>query len=161
MNFNLTEDRQMLADSLGRYLSDRYAFETRNRIAFSEQGWSNEHWAALAELGITGALFSEKAGGFGGVGFDIGAVFEQLGKALVVEPFLGALMAGRELEKFGGHGKLLADVIAGNKIAAFAHQEPESRYELANVRTRGGKTGTGWELTGLKAVVPQDRKSVV
>src|SRR3546814_2082872 len=68
----------LLADSLGRYLSNRYAFETRNRIAFSEQGWSNEHWAALAELGITGALFSEKAGGFGGVGFDIGAVFEQL-----------------------------------------------------------------------------------
>src|SRR3546814_3094712 len=97
---------------------------------------SNEHWAALAELGITGALFSEKAGGFGGVGFDIGAVFEQLGKALVVEPFLGALMAGRALEKSGGHGKLLADVIAGNKIAAFAHQEQESRYELDTVRTR-------------------------
>src|SRR3546814_12771273 len=94
-----------------------------------------------------------------GVGYYCGAVVEQLGKALVVEPFLGALVAGRAHEKAGGHGKLLADVIAGNKIAAFAHQEPESRYELANVRTRGGKTGTGWELTGLKAVVPQDRKS--
>ncbi|PXA86868.1 pimeloyl-CoA dehydrogenase small subunit [Nostoc sp. 3335mG] len=155
MDFNHSEDRQMLADTLGRYLQQRYPIETRNRISTSEDGWSREHWAALAELGVVGALFGEEAGGFGGTGFDIAAVFEQLGKALVVEPFLGTLMAGRVLAKAGGQDALLGDVIAGSTLIAFAHEEPQSRYDLADVETRAERRGDGWALTGHKAVVPQ------
>src|ERR1700761_1967095 len=104
MDFHHSEDRQMLADTLGRYLQQRYPIDARNRISASDEGWSREHWAALAELGVVGALFGEEAGGFGGTGFDIAAVFEQFGKALVVEPFLGTLMAGRALARAGGQG---------------------------------------------------------
>lgn len=155
MDFNHSEDRQMLADSLGRYLQQRYPIETRHRISASDAGWSAEHWAALAELGVIGALFAEEAGGFGGSGFDIGVVFEQIGKALVVEPFLGALMAGRILAKAGGQEELLASMIGGETLIAFAQEEPQSRYDLADVTTRAVRAGEGWTLTGAKAVVPQ------
>jgi alkylation response protein AidB-like acyl-CoA dehydrogenase len=155
MDFHHSEDRQMLADTLGRYLQQRYPIDTRNRISGSEEGWSREHWAALAELGIVGALFGEEAGGFGGTGFDLAAVFEPLGRALVVEPFLGALMAGRALAKAGGQDALLGDVIAGTTLVAFAHEEPQSRYDLADVETKAARSGDGWALTGRKAVVPQ------
>ena len=33
MNFQHTEDRRMLADSLNRFVSEQYGFETRDRIA--------------------------------------------------------------------------------------------------------------------------------
>jgi alkylation response protein AidB-like acyl-CoA dehydrogenase len=155
MDFNHSEDRQMLADTLGRYLQQRYPIDARHRIAGSDEGWSREHWAALAELGVVGALFGEEAGGFGGTGFDIAAVFEQLGKALVVEPFLGTLMAGRALAGAGGQVALLDEVIAGSGILAFAHEEPQSRYDLADVTTRATRGGDGWTLDGAKAVVPQ------
>jgi alkylation response protein AidB-like acyl-CoA dehydrogenase len=155
MDFHHSEDRQMLADTLGRYLQQRYPIDVRNRISGSDEGWSREHWAALSELGVVGALFGEEAGGFGGTGFDIAAVFEQLGKALVVEPFLGTLMAGRMLAKAGGQHALLGDAIAGTTILAFAHDEPQSRYDLADVATRAMRNGDGWVLTGIKAVVPQ------
>lgn len=145
----------MLADTLGRYLQQRYPIATRHAIAGSEAGWSREQWAALAELGIAGALFGEAAGGFGGTGFDIAAVFEQLGRALVVEPFLGTLMAGRALAGAGGQDALLGEAIAGAGVLAFAHEEPQSRYDLADVATRAERTGDGWTLTGAKAVVPQ------
>src|ERR1700761_7680572 len=101
MDFTHSDDRQMLADTLGRYLAQKYDFETYKRIAASDVGFSRETWGALAELGVVGALFGEEAGGFGGTGFDIAVVFEALGRALVVEPFLGTLMAGRLLADRG------------------------------------------------------------
>lgn len=95
MNFDLTDERQMLQDSLRRFLRDKYDTETRNRILESETGYSTEIWEGLAELGVIGALFTEEQGGFGGAGFDLAVVFEELGRAGVVEPLLeSAVLAG-------------------------------------------------------------------
>lgn len=155
MDFKHSEDRQMLSDTLGRYLQQRYPVDVRHRISGTDAGWSREQWEALVEMGVIGALFDETAGGFGGAGFDIGVVFEQLGRALVVEPFLGTLMAGRALAAAGDQTKLLAAVISGGSILAFAHEEPQSHYDLEDVITRAERDGDGWRLTGAKAVVHQ------
>ena len=155
MNFNHSEDRQMLTDTLGRYLQQRYPIEERHKISGSEDGWSSTHWEALAELGIVGALFDEGAGGFGGTGFDIAAIFEPNGRALVVEPFLGTLMAGRALAQAGGQEALLEKMILGTTLVAFAHEEPDSRYDLAGITTSAARADDGWTLTGAKAVVAQ------
>ena len=79
MNFNQSDDRRMLADSLDRYLAEQYSIETRHAISKSATGYSAEQWAKFAELGLIGALFTEEQGGFGGTGFDIATVFESLG----------------------------------------------------------------------------------
>ncbi|WP_201722360.1 acyl-CoA dehydrogenase family protein, partial [Sulfitobacter sp. HI0040] len=68
MNFDLTEERQMLQDSLRRFLRDKYDTATRNKILESDAGMSTEIWTGLAELGVIGALFTEEQGGFGGKG---------------------------------------------------------------------------------------------
>ncbi len=157
MNFEHTEDRRMLADSLGRLLREQYPFETRDRIAGSPEGWSASHWKQIAELGTIGALFGEADGGYGGSGFDIAVVFEQLGRGLVVEPFLGALLVGRAIAAAGSEAQRgrLAEIIGGGCIAALAHEEPDSYYEAACVSTRAQRQGGGWVLDGAKAVVAQ------
>lgn len=99
MDFTPSDERRMLGDTLGRYLATHYGFATRQRIAGSPEGFSREAWGAMAELGMIGALFGEEAGGYGGAGFDIATVFEAIGRAIVVEPFLGTLMAGRLLTR--------------------------------------------------------------
>ena len=81
MNFNQSDDRRMLADSLDRYLAEQYSIETRHAITKSATGYSPEQWAKFAELGLIGALFTEAQGGFGGTGFDIATVFEDLDEA--------------------------------------------------------------------------------
>ena len=155
MDFRPSEDRQMLADTLARFLADRYPIDARNRIAASPEGFSRPIWNELAELGVIGALLPESAGGFGGAGFDVATVFEAIGRALVVEPFLGALMAARVLARAGGHEALLEQVIAGTRILAFASEEPESRYDLSAIETQARRAGDGWVLDGRKAVVAQ------
>jgi alkylation response protein AidB-like acyl-CoA dehydrogenase len=158
MNFDLTEERRMLADTLNRFIGDRYSFDVRERIARSPTGFSPELYLQLAELGIIGALFGESDHGFGGAGFDISVVFECLGRGLVVEPLLGALMAGRAIAMAGSAAQRrhLVNIINGSTIAAFAHAEPDARYELARVCTRATRTadGQGWVLVGRKSVVP-------
>ena len=155
MDFTPSDERRMLGDTLGRYLATHYGFATRQRIAGSPEGFSREAWGAMAELGMIGALFGEEAGGYGGAGFDIATVFEAIGRAIVVEPFLGTLMAGRLLTRAGHHDGLVTDMMAGSRIATAALYEAQGRYDYANVVTRAEPDGVGWRLTGTKAVVPQ------
>ncbi len=155
MNFQHTEDRRMLADTLNRFVSEQYGFETRNRIALSATGFSREMWSRFAELGIIGALFGEGDGGFGGEGFDIALVFECLGRGLVVEPFLGSLIVGHAIARAGNAAQKerLSSLLEGSAVAALAHDEPDAHYEQSKVSTQAARRGDGWVLNGAKAVV--------
>ncbi|WP_399698057.1 acyl-CoA dehydrogenase family protein [Xenophilus sp.] len=155
MNFEHTEDRRMLADSLDRFIAEQYGFNERDRIARSDEGFDAARWSQLAEIGALGALFPEDVGGFGGAGFDVAVVFESLGKGLVVEPFLGALIVGRAIAQAGtaAQKERIASLIDGSTVAALAHEEPGSHYEPTQVATRAERSGDGWVLKGAKAVV--------
>ncbi|QGZ56312.1 acyl-CoA dehydrogenase family protein [Paraburkholderia acidiphila] len=155
MDFQHTEDRRMLADTLNRFIAEQYGFPTRDTIARSTEGFSADMWQRFAELGVIGALFDEADGGFGGAGFDIAVVFEALGRGLVVEPFLDTLIVGRALAHAGSEAQRarIASFIEGSQIAALAHDEPGSHYEDARVTTRAEKSGDGWVLQGAKGVV--------
>lgn len=156
MDFNHTETRAMLADSLNRFLADHYGAEQRNVIIASSNGISEEIWQQLAELGILGALFSEEEGGFGGDGFDIAVVFESLGRALVVEPVLqSAILCGRLLVALGNDEQkvLVEQLIAGQARLALAHTEEDNHYDLDIVDCDAVKVEDGYQLTGHKTVV--------
>ena len=161
MNFVHTEDRRMLADSLNRFIAEQYAIEARNQLAYGAVGHSPQLYAQFAELGAIGALFPESAGGFGGAGFDISVVFECLGRGLVVEPLLGALVVGQALVAAGSDAQReqLAGIIDGSTIAALAHDEPGSHYELNNVSTTATRQGDGWVINGVKGVVAFGEKA--
>lgn len=155
MNFEHTEDRRMLSDMLRRFVAEQYDFATRMRHAESPQGYSPEFWRRYADLGAIGALFTEADGGLGGAGFDISVVFEALGRGLVVEPFLDAVMVGDAIAAAGSPAQreALEGLISGGITAALAHAEPESGYDLNHVATRAQRTADGWVLDGAKAVV--------
>lgn len=156
VDFALTEERQMLQDTLRRYLADRYSTETLNGILQEDEGYSRTVWSELAELGVIGALFGEAEGGFGGAGFDLAVVFEEFGRAGVVEPFLDtAVLAGGLIADLGSDGQktIVEEVIAGSVQLAFAHGEPDSRYELSRVSAKAEMRGDAFVLNGRKAVV--------
>ena len=69
MDFQHSEDRRMLADTLRRFLAERAPIDRRNAAAYGDAGHDPAVWQGLGELGVIGALFPESAGGFGGAGF--------------------------------------------------------------------------------------------
>ncbi len=154
MNLIYSEDTQMLSETMGRFISDRYDFVTRQRAANGDFGYDADVWTELAALGITGALFDEASGGYAGDGFSLMAVFEQIGRGLMVEPFLPALMAGRALQAVEGQSARVMAVANGARIA-FAHQEPGARFGMTTINTTARRDGEEWVLDGAKTMVAQ------
>ena len=148
MDFTLGGDRQALVDVLGRFLGERYSIAKRRDAAWEASGHDNRTWEQLAEIGAIGVLFDPLRGGFGGSPFDVLAVFECLGQALVSEPMLPVLMAGSVLPD-----SELAAIISGERIVGMALFEPQSRYDWRDIATSASRDGDGWRLDGIKAVV--------
>ena len=157
MNFDFTEEQGMLRDSVARFVQDDYDFDTRRAIANSDEGMSREHWQTFAELGWLSVPFAEELGGFGGSPIDVMVVMEELGKGLVVEPYLATvLMFGGLLQKGGSDSQkeaLIPQIIDGSLQGAFAYLERQGRYELSDVKTTATADGDNYTLSGEKVVV--------
>ncbi|OSZ71927.1 pimeloyl-CoA dehydrogenase small subunit [Sphingomonas sp. IBVSS1] len=153
MDFNFTEEQTMLRDSLSRYLANTYDFDTRQKTVREGKGWNPAVWTAFAEeLGILCAPFSEAHGGLGGGPVENMVVMEELGRAIVLEPYLSTVViGGGALKAVGGAiaDELIPGIIAGQVRIAFAAYEPQGRFHLNDVTT----TLKGGQLNGHKAVV--------
>ena len=92
MDFSLNEIQLMLADSIEKFIENEYDFDTRQKYAGSESGYSSTVWQTFAELGWTAVPFSEEDGGFDGGPVDMMVVMERFGRGLVVEPYLANIV---------------------------------------------------------------------
>ena len=157
MNFDLSEEQQLLADSLKRYLNNEYSIDARAKIVASPTGWSEPVWAAFAEMGLLGVPFPDEHGGFGGTAVDVMLVMEAMGEALVVEPYwVNVGLAGRLLARAGSaeqQKRILPALIQGKHRLAFAHTERTARYDLRHVGARAKRSGQGFTLEGEKRAV--------
>ncbi len=153
MQFALTDEQRMLQDSVDRFIERDYDFEHRRSLIATDEGFSDTHWKTFADLGWLGVPFSEEQGGYGGGLVEAGLILEAFGRGLVVEPYLWTVVVGGGLLSLAGRDDLLAEVIAGDLHLAFGFAEPQSRFDLADVATRGEKQGSGYRITGHKAVV--------
>ena len=153
MDFNLSEERQMLKDTVERFIREQYPIEKRHQFAASDIGFSRPMWGEFADLGLIGALMPPAVDGYGGTGEDILLVFEALGRGLVVEPFLASGILGAAPLIEIGDTATLGEVIAGENVLALAHGEPDGRYGLSHVRTEATQSAEGWRITGTKAMV--------
>jgi pimeloyl-CoA dehydrogenase small subunit len=159
MDFELTTDQQMLADGLGRLLTERYDFEHRKAHLFGSPGWSREMWSRYAEMGLLGLPFAEADGGLGGGPVETMIVSEAFGRALALEPYISTvLLAGGCLRGAGTpaqRAELVPRIAEGSELLAFAHVERQARYDLADVTTTAHRQdGTAdWALNGAKSFV--------
>ena len=63
MNFDFSEEQQMVRDSIARFVQDDYDWDTRKAIVASDQGMSRDNWQLFAELGWLSIPFAEEHGG--------------------------------------------------------------------------------------------------
>ena len=157
MNFTFTDEQQQFADALRRYLDKSYGFEARQTIVRSEAGVSAPQWQALSELGITALAVPEAQGGFNGSAVDMLVVMQELGRALVIEPYW-ATAVGIEALRLAGTAQgedaaLLERAAQGEIKLATAFHEPRARYDLFVVDTVATRNGDSTLLTGTKSVV--------
>ncbi len=157
MDFSYSEEQQLLQDSVSKFIAQEYSFDQRKARMKTAEGFSRETWKTIADMGLLGIPFSDEFGGFGGSGIDMMIMMEQLGRGMVVEPYLATVVLAGGLIQHGGNDaqkkSLLPKIIDGSLLMTFAHGEPKARYELNNVTTTAKKDSDGYVLNGAKAVV--------
>ena len=106
---------------------------------------------------MLGVPFAEAHGGFGGTRIDVMVVMQELGRGLVVEPYLRRSCWAAVCSNLAGSAaqkeEILPRLVQGKGCAALAHGEPQSRYDLHDVATTARRDGAGYVLNGRKSVV--------
>jgi pimeloyl-CoA dehydrogenase small subunit len=157
VDFDLSEEQQLLKDSIDRLMADRYTFEKRRAYQAASEGWSRELWAQYAELGLLAMPFAESDGGFGGGPVETMLAMEAFGRALALEPYFACVtLAGGVLRRAANEAQrsaLIPKIAAGELLIAFAHSEPQSRYDLFDVGASARREGEAFLLDGEKGLV--------
>jgi alkylation response protein AidB-like acyl-CoA dehydrogenase len=156
MDFDFSDDQEMLRDSVRKWVDKAYTFERRRAIV-KAGGYSKEAWKELAELGLLGLYVSEENGGMGFGPVDAMVVMEELGRGLVMEPYAAVSLVATSLLN-AGHAPSAAlwlqGIAEGKERVVLAHQERGARFRLAHCETTAKNAGGTWQLNGLKTVVP-------
>ena len=157
MDFSISEEQSMLADSVSKFIENDYDFERRQKIAESDDGFSKELWNTYAELGWTAVPFAEDDGGLGGGPVELMLMMVEFGRGLLVEPFLAnVVLAGgilRRAADAGQKSQWLGPLIEGNLQAALAIAEPQGRFDIADIKTTAKANGKSFTLNGNKICV--------
>ena len=156
MDFDFSDDQEMLRDSVRKWVDKAYSFEHRRGIV-KQGGYSKQSWKDLADLGLLGLQVPEAHGGMGFGPVDAMVVMEELGRGIVLEPFAPVALVATHLLS-AGHAPSAAlwlqGIAEGKELVALAHQERTARYRLAHVETTAKNVGGTWQLTGTKSMVP-------
>jgi alkylation response protein AidB-like acyl-CoA dehydrogenase len=156
MDFEFTEDQNLLAEAVQKFMAARYGTDQRRAVLKMPGAWSRDVWTALTEMGLVGLLVPADQGGLGSGPVETMLAMNAFGAGNLLEPYWSsAILATTLLKKLGGapSNKLLEGLATGEQIAVVAHSEPGARYDLERIATTARKAGSGWSISGAKAVV--------
>ena len=152
----LTDDQRMLQDVVRPFMAEEGAIKAQLRHwrdSGCKDGFGHGLWKQLAELGLTGVLVSEVAGGAGLGQVEANLVLEEIGRNLTPSPFLTTSVASvRALEGSAQAERWFPGIVAGETVAALAIDESKS-HNPATTALEAKRQGNGFLLNGHKQFV--------
>jgi len=156
MDFNFSDDQEQLRDAVRKWVDKGYDFEHRRAIV-KAGGFDRTSYGQLAELGLTGLYIAEEHGGMGMGPVEAMVAMEELGRGIVLEPFVQTLIASGVLGGYAGDelkSAWLPRIASGEALVVLAHQERNARYRLEVCEAQASPVGSGWSVSGEKGLVP-------
>ncbi len=158
MDFGLNETQELIRSSAAEYLSDRSPSEFVRAMASDEQGYTNEFWCEVGELGWLGLITPEEYGGSGMEMSDMAVLLAEWGAALAPGPFVeSSVVSASAFSEFGTDGQKLEwlpGIASGEQIVVPALAGSDGTSNLDAVDVRGSETSNGWVLGGNCRFVP-------
>jgi alkylation response protein AidB-like acyl-CoA dehydrogenase len=157
VDFSLSEEQALLADSVRRFVRERLDVAAWQRIATGAAEGDPADWQRMAALGWLGLAVPEEAGGAGATPVETMVVMEELGRGLLAQPVVETAVLGAALLRHAvpeRRRELLAALAAGGLRVALAAIERAQRFDLSRVATIALRDGDGWRLDGEKSFVP-------
>lgn len=157
MDFQLSEEQKLLADSVENWLRKEYSFDAWRKLVKTDLGYSEANWKTFADMGWLSMALPEDHGGLGGGTIETMTIAERFGAALVAEPYFSSVVLGAGLIQAAGSNDQQAAYLGplgeGKLKLAFAHAEHGARFCLHDVAVSAKKAGPGYEISGKKIVV--------
>jgi alkylation response protein AidB-like acyl-CoA dehydrogenase len=158
MNYDLTEEQNMLRDSAHKFLADECPSELVRELAEDEKGFKQDLWQKMAELGWMGLPIPEEYGGSDMTFLELAVLLSEMGYYCLPGPFfstvvLGGLTlieAGSEQQK----AEILPELAEGNRILTLAWLETDGTYSPEAIKMAAELQDNQYILSGTKLFVP-------
>lgn len=154
MNFDLSEEQQLLKDSAWRYGADHGDFTAWRARVERGEAYDAASWRRMADLGWLILNVPEDDGGLGAGPTETMVVAEAIGRYLMLEPFVSTGVIAPVLLKAATEDlrtELMAGVAEGKMVLSLADAEPNGRFDLNRIATRAEVVEGGFRLTGHKS----------
>lgn len=129
MDFDLTDEQQLLRDGARRFFREHYGFERRRALLATGTGMSAECWARYAELGWLALGQPEEAGGWPCSFVETAVLLEEFGRVLALEPYVSTVVLCGHILGRCVRGELrrptLQAITEGHARLAFVHHAPD------------------------------------
>ncbi len=158
MDFNLSEEQEMLRKSARDFLDDKCKKTLVKEMEKDPRGYPPELWQEIADLGWLGLAFPEEYEGSGMSFLDLVVLIEETGRACLPGPFfstvvLGGLTildAGNEEQK----KNYLSKIARGEAVITMALTENDAQYASASIKLKAEPDTNGYIINGSKLFVP-------
>jgi len=158
MNFNLNDEQLALRDLVEKTLKNKCPVEEVRRLMETDIGYSEEHWATMAEQGWTGLVVPEEYDGLGLGITDLGVIMEEMGVSLCPSPFFATVVLGAQAILKGGNEEqkkaYLPKVSTGEIKLTLAIHEDDTACGDFYIKGTARKNGGNYVLNGTKLFVP-------
>ena len=138
MNLDYNDEQNMLREQIQKFCESEYDFYKREEIVKSSNDFDKNVWNLFAEQGWLSMPFSEQSGGLGFGPIELSILFEEFGKALVIEPYLSTVvLSGTLLDKstFFEKNDLIEKICTGSIHISLAYAEVDNGYDYLNPST--------------------------
>ncbi|WP_329264769.1 acyl-CoA/acyl-ACP dehydrogenase [Streptomyces sp. NBC_01478] len=158
MDFAFSDEQEELRRTVRAFLADTSPETETRRLMETPEGFDRALWRRMGtELGLQGLAVPEEYGGAGCGPVEVGAVMEELGRALVCTPFLSsAVLATTTLlrcDDEDARKRLLPGLASGELVGTLALTEDSARWDPTGVRLNARASEGRWLLTGHKTFV--------
>jgi alkylation response protein AidB-like acyl-CoA dehydrogenase len=155
MNFQLSEEQQMLADSAKRFVRDNSDVETHRRNK-KLMPLDAATWQQFADLGWLAVPFEEEHGGLGMGPLETMVLLEALGEGLIMAPYIATVVLGGGFLRQASaaqQAETIPALLEGKLQVAFAAEEYERVFTLENTAMVADLKGNEAILNGTKSCV--------
>jgi alkylation response protein AidB-like acyl-CoA dehydrogenase len=166
VDFLYDDEQEALREAVRGLVGKSYGdYENRRRAVEEDPGFDEKLWTRMAEMGLLGLPFAEEDGGVGAGPVEIGIVCQELGRVIAPEPYLTSVVLAGGLVSACGTAEqrheLLGALSEGERVLAFAHDEPGRGWTPSAERVTAAQDSDSWTLTGVKEPVPHGARADV
>jgi len=153
MEFTFSDEQDQLRGAVRAFLDGQAPGSYMRAMLDDPRGVTDDVWRQVVELGWTGVLIPESAGGLGLGLVDLVVILEEMGRSLFPAPFLSSAVLATLASRALGLEDRLSSLAVGATRGTVALDEEGHGDVVDRVRTRASRKTGRWLLTGEKPVV--------